>query len=787
LNLGTNVSPDGNVLDANSYYFTRNNKPWYPVVGEIHYSRVPEEQWEDEILKMKAAGIEVISSYLFWIYHEEEEGTFDFIGQNDLRRFVDLCARHGLYVLLRIGPWVHGEARNGGFPDWIVKKGNARQNNPGYLNDVKKYWEQVYKQVAGSFFKDGGPIIGIQIENELRFNNPQGLQHMLTLKKMAREMGFDAPYYTATGWQGADLEQKDLIPVWGRYPEAPWEQHVNKLPLFTTYLFGPLKSDPNIGNDLLGENVEVEIKNTYLYPYATAEMGGGMQVTYHRRPIIVSEDLMGLHYIMVGSGANLIGYFMFHGGSNSIGRLSTLQESKATNYPNDYPVISYDFTAPIGEWGEQKPSYREFKVLHSFLNNFGHLVCTYRPSFPDRQPSGPDDNSTLRFSVRSENYRGFVFVNNYQRQLEMKDIEQVQFDLQLKDGGTLKFPQTPLTIHKNTQMVFPFNMGLSGANLKYATAQPLCLLDGEEDTYVFFAPDGIQPEYLFEREGIKDIEIEQSELIKNNSTYLVKNSKPGTGCLIVLTLTDDRKVNVLTLTRRQALDSWQDEVFGSGHLFLSAQNLTFPGDGIKVQSTGEEDISVAVYPDIAGLTFGDKERTTTAKDGIFTRYSTQLPQKQLRVSFKEVSRVDKYIPANRVAVDNKKSQPDPESPGAQYQTNFEPVEGSKYYEISLPAWSGKHIIDAFLKIDYRGDTGAAYLKGILVADDFYKGIPMTIGLRRFGNGSAPKKMLFLAVPLTAEREIYFEDGIREKIAGSNNPVVKGIELVLQYETYLGIK
>ncbi|MEN8230814.1 MAG: beta-galactosidase [Bacteroidota bacterium] len=784
LNLGTNVSPGGDVLDATSYYFTRNNRPWYPVMGEIHYSRVPDWQWEDAILKMKAAGITVIASYVFWIYHEEEEGIFDFSGQQDVGRFVDLCARHGLYVHLRIGPWVHGEARNGGFPDWIVKKGNTRQNNPEYLSDVKIFWEQVYKQVTGRFFKEGGPVIGIQIENEFRFNNPEGLEHMLTLKKMAREVGFDAPYYTATGWQGADLEQKDYLIVRGGYPEAPWEQHINKLPLFDFYLFEPLKIAKNIGTDLLGESEEVEIKHTSLYPYATAEMGGGMQATYHRRPIIVPEDLMGLHYTRVGVGANLMGYYMFHGGSHSIGRLSTLQESKATNYPNDYPVISYDFTAPIGEWGQLRPSYQEFKILHSFLNNFGHLVSTYRPSFPDRQPSGTDDNSTLRFSVRSDNQRGFVFINNYQRQLEMNDIEQAQFDLKLKEGGILKFPQTPVTIRKNAQMIFPFNMDLSGVTLKYATAQPLCKLNGDKEMYVFFAPDGIQPEYAIDHENIRDIDVKQAELAKNDGVYLVKSTIPGTGCLTVITLTDGRKVNILTLTRRQALDSWQDEVFGSDHLFLSSQELTFPGDGVRVQSTGEHDISVAVYPDVAGLAFDDRGKTDMVEDGIFTRYSTRLPLQKLNVTFKEVTKVDTYVPEKKVPADNRKNQPDPKSPGAQYQTNFEPVEGSKYYEIGLPPWSGKHINDAFLMVDYTGDTWAAYLKGILVADDFYLGLPLTIGLKRFGDGSEPYKMLLQVVPLTAEREIYFEDDIREKIAASNNQGVKKIELIPQYEIIL---
>src|ERR1700694_4629431 len=83
-------SPDGHVLSANSRYLTRDGKPWFPVMGEFHFSRYPETGWEKEILKMKAGGIQVISTYIFWIHHEEIEGQFDWTGQRDVRRFVDL-------------------------------------------------------------------------------------------------------------------------------------------------------------------------------------------------------------------------------------------------------------------------------------------------------------------------------------------------------------------------------------------------------------------------------------------------------------------------------------------------------------------------------------------------------------------------------------------------------------------------------------------------------------------------------------------------------------------------
>jgi beta-galactosidase len=70
--------------------------------------------------------VQIISTYIFWIHDEEVEGQFDWSGQRNLREFVQLCAKHGLYVYSRIGPWAHGEVRNGGLPDWLLKKGPTR-------------------------------------------------------------------------------------------------------------------------------------------------------------------------------------------------------------------------------------------------------------------------------------------------------------------------------------------------------------------------------------------------------------------------------------------------------------------------------------------------------------------------------------------------------------------------------------------------------------------------------------------------------------------------------------
>src|SRR6185503_3049509 len=140
---GTLTSPSGHAIGVNSMYLTMDARPWLPVMGEFHYSRVPESEWEEELLKMKSAGVQIVSTYVIWIHHEEIEGEFDWSGRKDLKRFVELCRKHDLYVFARIGPWTHGEVRNGGFPDWLLKRSPTRRNDPNYMASVSTFYAQV--------------------------------------------------------------------------------------------------------------------------------------------------------------------------------------------------------------------------------------------------------------------------------------------------------------------------------------------------------------------------------------------------------------------------------------------------------------------------------------------------------------------------------------------------------------------------------------------------------------------------------------------------------------------
>ena len=441
-----------------------------PAMGEVHYSRIPADEWEAEVKKMKEGGVTIIATYVFWNHIEEQEGIFRWDGQRNLRRFIEICQQEDLPVVLRLGPFCHGEVRNGGIPDWVFTKGcKTRDENPVFLSYVERLYRQIFTQLQGLQWKDGGPVMAAQFDNEYRGHG----SYLMALKRIAQKIGFDLPFYTRTGWPelATPVPFGEMLPLYGDYADGFWERSIEETAgnYYKAFNFKAFRSSTAIATEQLGEQKERLNKGDEQYPYFTCELGGGMMTAYHRRPYIYPEDAYSMAVVKLGSGSNLLGYYMYHGGTNPEGLtyLNETQRTVATNY-NDLPVKTYDFQAPLNEFGQKNPQYYLLRKLHLFMQDWGEVLAPMEASFPCQQDIEKGDDSFLRWSYRAKDCRAFIFINNYERLRNLSDKKNVKLE-----ACGVKLPQ--LTIPAGTICIFPVNI----EGIKYATAQLVAKRDGK--------------------------------------------------------------------------------------------------------------------------------------------------------------------------------------------------------------------------------------------------------------------------------------------------------------------
>ena len=754
LNLG-GVNPAGDSIDVNSYYITKNGKPFFPVVGELHYSRYPAQYWEESIQKMKAGGINVIATYVFWNLHERSEGVFDWSENLNLRRFAELCAKNGILLIVRMGPFCHGEIRNGGIPDWLYGRTfEIRSNDPQYLAYVDRLYSEIGKQSKGLLFKDGGPIVGVQLENEFQHSaapweitypgaqkeftvadinagvtheqisatdgrNPEaesGKAHMAKLKELAVKHGMEVPLYTATGWGNAAIVEKGSIPVTAAYAHPFWAPPEPS----PFYLFKNIHKFP----DYMPVSYEPE-----LYPSLAAEIGPGIQVKYSRRPIVDPASVLPLMVRTVGSGSNGIGYYMYHGGSTPV------FEGKFYNEDvNGIPKINYDFQAPIGQFGQTRLHHKSLKTLHMFLEEYSDELAPMQTILPEQNKDiTPDNITTLRYAIRSKADSGFLFMINFQDDIEIADINDVSIDV--KAGSeTIRFPSSgTFDVKKSTSAILPFNLKLGNTLIKSATVQPLTTLRTEQGNhYIFHSFDGIAPELvlagepaLTEIQNAKKSQMNKLTLVKgkNNDVFSFKNGSD----------------HFLIIPHKMALDSYKiDE-----RLVIS--------DGLIL--TKNEQVNLV----------------TRSLNSEIHIYSTT--NKTPRVSQASINSIKpRFKGASSYQLTFKKIAP---------RVEIKKVTERKY-SVAASGDLGQ-LNNVFVEIDYVGDRGMAFIDGLLATDHFYNESKWEIGLKEFIPKLSGKEMVLIFHPLYEDQEALIDFNHLPKFTDGKHLNIKSINIVNEYK------
>ena len=311
--------------------FLLNGKPFVVKAAEVHYPRIPRPYWEHRIKMCKALGMNAVCIYIFWNIHEQQEGQFNFTGNNDVAEFCRLALKNGMYVIVRPGPYVCAEWEMGGLPWWLLKKKDIRlrERDPYFMERVKIFEQKVGEQLAPLTIQRGGPIIMVQVENEYG------------------SYGEDKPYVSEIRDCLRGIYGKELALF-----QCDWSSNFEKNGL------DDLTWTMNFGT---GANIDQQFRRLgELRPNAPkmcSEFWSGWfdkwGARHETRP---AKDMVEGMDEMLSKGISF-SLYMTHGGT-SFGHWA------GANSPGFAPdVTSYDYDAPINEYGHATPKFWELRTM----------------------------------------------------------------------------------------------------------------------------------------------------------------------------------------------------------------------------------------------------------------------------------------------------------------------------------------------------------------------------------------------------------------------------------------
>lgn len=328
-------------------HFYRNGKVTRVLSGEMHYARIPHEYWRHRLQMMKAMGLNAVTTYVFWNFHEPEPGKWDFEGDRDLAEYIRIAGEEGLMVILRPGPYVCAEWEFGGYPWWLqnIEGMEIRRDNPAFLERTRLYLNRLYQEVKPLLVSRGGPVVMLQVENEFgsyvaqRPDIPleEHRRYNAKIKQQLADAGFDIPLFTSDGswlFEGGTTE--------GALPTANGEGNIENL-----------KKVVDQYHDGQG-------------PYMVAEFYLGWLSHWAEPFPQVSASKIARQTEKYLQNEVSFNYYMVHGGTN-FGFTSGANYDKKRDIQPD--MTSYDYDAPISEAGWRTPKYDSLrKVIAKYVD-----------------------------------------------------------------------------------------------------------------------------------------------------------------------------------------------------------------------------------------------------------------------------------------------------------------------------------------------------------------------------------------------------------------------------------
>lgn len=340
------ISPEGFHLDG---------APFQVISGSLHYFRVHPDLWADRLDKACHLGLNTIDTYVAWNFHSRREGEFRLDGWRDLGRFLDLTAERDLKAIVRPGPYICAEWRNGGLPTWLTARDlRLRTSDPQYLAIIADYYRHVLPLVSERQATRGGNVIMLQVENEYGAYGDDK-DYLRSLVELIRAQDIDIPLFTCD-------QANDEMLSRGSLPE-----------LLSTATFGSRST----------ERLAVLRRHQPTGPLMCTEFWDGWFDSWgeHHRTTDPSESARDLDELLsAGASVNL---YMFHGGTN-------FELNNGANHKGTYtPIVtSYDYDAPLSEDGSRTPKFDAFQDVITRHNPANH-------AWPGDTPRGQQTRATL--------------------------------------------------------------------------------------------------------------------------------------------------------------------------------------------------------------------------------------------------------------------------------------------------------------------------------------------------------------------------------------------------------
>jgi len=551
----TPMFPRPDIIRYDAQCFTIRGADTFIYSLECPYPRVAPAEWRDRFVRIRQAGFNTLSTYIFWNYHERSPGQFDF---SELEQFLALAQEFGFFVIARPGPYVDAEFDRGGIPTQVIaERFMLRSMDPKSLRSSRHWYQQVLPVIRRHQVTAGGPIILMQIENEIDFTDvpaSEQREYLRFLARLAWNAGIEVPLISNVSTivrDQSDPELTRILDVCDFYPRWSFLSD-NELPASTAGLTTAQKVD--LSDRTVWASLRKMRREEPQGPLSVAELGTGY---YSKIGGKLAQDeegadatqLNALTKSILGHGVTYLNFYLGWGGSNR-------------QWAGRGVTSTYDFAAPIRECGGLWNKYYEVKAVGAFLGQFGVQLARSVEMPGAARTNSPD----VSVSQRNRQACGFVFL----RANTNADHHCLLTVTDPLDAAELSVPRHGrLTLGPHAMKILALRVPLGDSTLLYCTgeilAQGRC---GQRDFIVVYDVPGSLLEIALELNATK-----RAQAPTVVGEYQYADWDAGRRRLVVGVdvgdaqrelLVDDRLLFIV-LPRARALHSWA----GSGTVFLT--------------------------------------------------------------------------------------------------------------------------------------------------------------------------------------------------------------------------